>query len=158
MSACRWLAALALSCASAAACAAGDAALAQCAAVDDSAARLACYDALAGRPAAPAPAPAPALAPAAPGAAPAPGAGSEAFGKPETETTMKARIVGKFTQWQKGTVFRLDNGQVWKCVDEKPAVYPGVPENPEVEITRGMMGYRMQIKAIGRRIWVRRVS
>lgn len=145
--------------------AAGDAPLAQCAAVDDPAARLACYDALAGRPATPTATPsgaaaAPASA-AAPAAAPVPvptAGGDDDFGKPQSEGTLKARIVGKFTQWQKGTVFRLDNGQVWKCVGEGSAVYPSVPENPEVEITHGMMGYRMEIKAIGRRLWVRRVS
>jgi hypothetical protein len=129
--------------------------LSQCAAVDAAAARLACYDALAGRPATPgsgAPA-----APLPPVAVPAPNVDS--FGKPPpVPEALSARIVGRFTEWKLGTLIKLDNGQVWQAIEDREFVYPNVPENPEVEITKGTFGYRLEIKAIGRRISVKRVS
>lgn len=127
--------------------------LQRCAELKDPAARLACYDEAQQRSAAP-PAPAPADAP----PAPAPAA-TDRFGLPEASAaTMTARIVGPFVEWRKGTLIRLDNGQVWKVMDDKSAYYPRLPENAEVEITRGMLGYRMEIKAIKRGLYVRRVS
>jgi hypothetical protein len=138
-----------------AALAADDKALAQCAAVDNPSARLACYDAVAGRPSDPASAPASG----APAAVVAPAPSADTFGKlnvaPEK---LSARIVGKFNHWEFGTVFQLDNGQTWKCVEERTGVYPNLPENPEVEITKTFFGFKMEIKAIGRSIAVRRVS
>jgi hypothetical protein len=134
--------------------------LRDCIALDDPAARLACYDAVMGRPAgggaAGASAPAPA-APAVPVPAPLPIAAD--FGMANSSLdSISARIVGKFTEWQNGTLIRLDNGQVWRAVVDRTSVYPNVPEDAEVEITRGVFGYRLEIKAIGRLIPVRRVS
>jgi len=138
--------------------AADESSLAQCARVDDATARLACYDAVAGR--APTQGVGTGLpaAPAAPVAAAAPASYAD-FGKPGSAAdVMTARIVGKLTEWGSGTLIKLDNGQVWRAVEDRSAVYPNVPENAEVEITRGIFGYRLEIKAIGRRISVRRVS
>jgi hypothetical protein len=145
---------------------AADGGLQQCAALQDPAARLACYDQAQQRPgepptdpASPAPTamPEPATAPAA--AAPPAGKPEDRFGLPEAGAeSMTAHIDGKFIEWKRGTLIRLDNGQVWKCMEEKSAYYPGTPDNAEVEITRGMLGYRMEIKAIKRRLYVRRVS
>jgi hypothetical protein len=133
--------------------AADEAAIAQCAAVDNPTARLACYDAAAGRPAAPGGAvPAPAV--------PAPaGPSPDKFGtNAEYSEKLTARIAGKFTEWQYGTLIKLDNGQVWQSLEERSAVYPKLPENAEVEIIRTFFGYRMDIKAIQRRLAVKRVS
>ena len=69
-----------------------------------------------------------------------------------------AHIEGKLDGWMGKTTFKLDNGQVWQSVEERSAVYPKLPENAEVEITRGFFGYRMEIKAIGRRLAVKRIS
>lgn len=139
--------------------------LQQCAALQDPAARLACYDQAQQQrseppadPASPAPAaaPEPATAPAAAAPAASP---DNRFGLPEAGAeSMTAHIDGKFVEWRRGTLIRLDNGQVWKCMEEKSAYYPRLPDNAEVEITRGMLGYRMEIKAIRRSIYVRRVS
>lgn len=132
--------------------AAAPASLQQCAGVDDASARLACYDALAGRPAAPVAA----LPPAAP--APSP----QDFGKPartEEVSSIEARIVGAFRQWQRGTRIELDNGQVWKVTADEQAYYPNVPDNPEVVITRSFFGgYWLELKGVGRRIKVQRIS
>jgi hypothetical protein len=138
--------------------AADESPLTQCARVDDANARLACYDAVAGR--SPAPAGAggglPAT-PAAPAVAPATPPDAE-FGMRKVDGAMTAHIAGKFTEWRRGTLIKLDNGQVWRVLDDRSAVYPNAPDNAEVEITRGMFGYTMEIKTIGRRISVRRVS
>lgn len=133
--------------------------LQRCAALEDPAARLACYDEAQQRGAAP-PAPAPAQsAPAPAPAAPAAPAATDRFGLPEASAgSLTARIVGRFVEWRKGTLIRLDNGQVWKVMDDKSAYYPRLPDDAEVEITRGMFGYRMQIKAIERGVYVKRVS
>jgi hypothetical protein len=138
---------------------AGERDLSQCAGVDDPGARLACYDALAGRTAAPGAAAPAAPMPPVPVAVPAPNL--DEFGKAPKSTapdSMTAHVVGKFTEWKLGTLIRLDNGQVWQAIEDRSFFYPNVPENPEVEITKGVFGYRLEIKAIGRRISVKRIS
>jgi hypothetical protein len=138
-----------------AASAAAEQTLRDCIATEDPTARLACYDAIMGRPAG-GPANLAAQAPPPP-AVPAPAASE--FGMANASTnSLSARIDGKLTEWENGTLIRLDNGQVWRAVVDRASVYPNVPENAEVEITRGVFGYRMEIKAIGRVIPVRRVS
>jgi len=136
-----------------------DAALAQCAAITDAAARLACYDTLAGRPADAAPAPLPLQA-----APPPPAANADAFGKPapappEESLRLDARVVGSLKSWKRGTVIRLDNGQVWKSIGDESAYYPNVEDNAAVTITRSFIGtYWMEVRSIGRKIKVRRIS
>lgn len=126
-----------------------DEALAQCAAMDTDLARLACYDALAGR---------------MPGTAPAPAlparAAAEDFGKPAALglDAIEARIVGSFKEWRRGTLIRLDNGQVWQAVNDEIRYYPSIPDNAEVTVSQGTFGYSLTIKAIKRRIAVKRVS
>ena len=137
---------------------------AQCAAVGDPTARLACYDALAGRAPAPAaPAPAAVPAPPAPATAAPPAPVPADFGKPATgpkeAEAMTARVVGTLREWKRGTVIRLDNGQVWKVTGDETGYYPYVPENPEVTIKKGFFGgYYLQMEGVNSRIPVRRIS
>jgi len=122
--------------------------LASCAAIADAAARLACYDGLAGRP------------------ADVPSALATAdFGIPRSKTApeeapgLTAHIVGPFAEWRKGTVVRLDNGQVWKVTGDSRVYDAGVPENAEVTITHSFSGaYWMEIHAIKRKVKVKRLS
>jgi len=135
-----------------------EAALARCAGMTDAAARLACYDTLAGRPADAAPAPVPP-----PAASPPPAAGADAFGKPapvpEESLRLDAHVVGPLKSWKRGTVIRLDNGQVWKSIGDDSAYYPNVENNAAVTITRNFLGtYWMEIRSVGRKIKVKRVS
>jgi len=154
-------------------CAVSSAALAaekkDCTAIADPAARLACYDENnRNMPVPPEPAPAPAAPAPAEGAAagaPAPAAAADAeFGKTRKEPaaerqSIRARILGKVTYWERGTEFRLDNGQVWKAIDQDSGNYPSIPENPEVRISRGLFGaFWLEIVAVNARIKVRRVS
>jgi hypothetical protein len=122
-------------------------ALARCAALDDDTARLACYDALAGRPAA--------------GAAASRAQSDFGLVKPQPveDTRLEARIVGPFREWQAGKRFSLDNGQTWQVIGDSSGYYPGVPDDAEVVITRNLLGgYRMEIKAISRKVKVQRLS
>jgi len=138
-----------------------------CASITDAAERLACYDAQAAAPAEPATTPEPGAgaAPEAPASATPPATGAEnrknedaEFGLPQTHAeSMTTHIVGKFTEWGPSTPVRLANGQLWRVMEDRRYFYPKVPENPEVVITKGRFGYNMEIKALGRRIKVRRV-
>ena len=167
-----WAAALGL----AATVARGEAApdLAHCTAIDDPVRRLACYDAQAGRvslpkpPAAPAPSPDAAAPPApADSAAPAPAAApslpaAERFGLPapagQQAEALQAHIDGAFDGWTRGQMVKLDNGQVWKCVDDRDGYYPNTPRNAEVTISRSFFGgYWLEIKATGARLRVKRI-
>ncbi len=139
-----------------------------CAAIADPAARLACYDEKHGKatpapapvPAAPVAAPAvPAAAPVAPGTAPAAEFGMERPQPVQEVKSISARIVGKVPGWKRGTQFKLDNGQVWRVLDDDDRTYAGIPENPEVTISQSMFGaYWMEIIAARARIKVKRVS
>ena len=138
-----------------------------CAAITDPAQRLACYDARHGS-ASPAPAATPAPADgAAPAAAATPAAAPSADGfglppKPEPAAEIKsirAHIVGGVKSWEKGTKFKLDNGQVWAVTGDESRFYQGIPDNPEINIERGLFGsFWMEIIAVRAKIKVKRVS
>jgi hypothetical protein len=51
-----------------------------------------------------------------------------------------SRIEGDFSGWSGKTVFRLENGQVWRQRQSGRYVYVG-PPNPEVRITKNWMGF-----------------
>jgi len=137
--------------------AAADAPAKDCAAITDPAARLACYDAQSqpgqGTPV-----------PAEPANQPPAGTDVEGFGLPPAQTeqparNISARIVGPVSTWKRGTLFKLDNGQVWKAVDQERGHYTTIPENPEVTISRNVFGaYWMEIVAVRARIKVKRIS
>jgi hypothetical protein len=51
-----------------------------------------------------------------------------------------SRIKGEFRGWSGDTVFRLENGQVWRQRLQGRHTYTG-PANPEIRITRSWMGF-----------------
>lgn len=115
-----------------------------CSSMGDGAQRLECYDAMARRQA--------------DAASP-----SEDFGKPKPPPkeadSIRSRLVGQFRGWEPGSVFTLENGQVWKCTGDDRAYYPDVPLNPEIVISKSYFGaYWMEIPAIGRKIKVKRLK
>ncbi len=138
-----------------------------CKAIADPAGRLACYDQLNAPPASPAPA-APAIKPAAEPAAAAAATPTpvetERFGaetlpaKPgEVPEAIESRISGLFKGWEKDTEFKLDNGQVWRCVNCRDVYYQ--VENPAVTVKRGFMGnYWLQVEGLNTRATVKRIK
>lgn len=66
------------------------------------------------------------------------------------------RLVGTFRGWDGDTTFTLDNGEVWK--QRVPGRYAKRLENPEIEISRNVLGfYELRIIETGRRIGVTRI-
>lgn len=70
---------------------------------------------------------------------------------------IEARIVGVFTGWSGKTVFRLDNGQVWR--QRLPGKYQHRADpNPSVVISRNALGfYVLTVTESDRRTGVERV-
>ncbi len=136
-----------------------------CAEIADSAARLACYDRLNAPQATPAAA-TPAVEAPAPSAAPAPAiVESERFGAetlpdragdPAVPDAIQSRISGPFTGWEKDTEFKLDNGQVWRCVNCRNVHYR--TESPAVTVKRGFMGnYWLKVEGLNTQASVKRL-
>ncbi len=143
--------------------AAADANLRSCAQLSDPHARLACYDAQL-RPTPPGDA-AVAEHPATPHNADVDAV--ERFGAEKLPTApppqnaaleqIEARLVGRFQGWDKGTVFTLDNGQVWRSVDDRSVYY--VLDQPAVTIRRGLFGgYWLKVEGLGAQARVQRVK
>jgi hypothetical protein len=71
--------------------------------------------------------------------------------------SIRSRVPGLFLGWTGDTVFRLENGQVWKQVES--GSFGMRLENPEVEISRGWFGgYFLSVEGLNRRVRVERVE
>lgn len=70
---------------------------------------------------------------------------------------IEARIVGPFAGWSGSTVFRLDNGQVWR--QRLPGRYKHEGgDSPDVVISRNALGfYVLTVTASGRRTGVEKL-
>ena len=53
---------------------------------------------------------------------------------------MENRIKGEFSGWEKRTLFRLENGQVWTQVNDDSYVHAPVLQSPKVKITPASFG------------------
>lgn len=69
---------------------------------------------------------------------------------------LRARILGEFTGWDGKTLFKLDNGQVWR--QSTSGVYRFKSTDPEVVIEKGLVGYKLRLVETKRSIAVRRVK
>ncbi len=66
-----------------------------------------------------------------------------------------SRISGDFSGWDGETVFRLENGQVWRQRLRGRYFYSGPPQ-PEVRITRNYLGfYKLTVVETGKSIGVK---
>ena len=82
-----------------------------------------------------------------------------AFLEPRQPERIGSRILGEFTGWTGKTVFRLENGQVWRQAERDEFYYPGDKTAALAVIEKGMMGaYYLKIDGYGSRVKVRRVQ
>lgn len=161
---------------------ADDSGLAGCARIASPLDRLECYDALARAAdasipvakSAPTPASqsAPAPAPAAPAPAPAvaqaPGEPAPLVDAPENfgfenqlfktrNQEIVARYEGQFSGWSGGTLFKLDNGQVWKQAQSGRVSHRR--DNPVITIRKGALGsFRLSVEGLNRTVRVKRIK
>lgn len=92
-----------------------------------------------------------------------PGTGSEAattFGAPpkqpsSTTSQIESRIIGDFHGWTGDTIFRLENGQVWKQAG--PGYFETNLKNPKVLIKKLMIGYVLIVDGYSKEVFVRRI-
>jgi len=66
------------------------------------------------------------------------------------------KIIGRFTGWGGGTLFALDNGQVWQQVGSEVYYLPPV-ENPAVEFRKAASGHFRLYLANGAWVTVKRI-
>ena len=85
------------------------------------------------------------------------GSQSMAVKKAAQEEKIEAKIAGEFDGWTGKTVFRLDNGQVWK--QRLRGRYDANAENADVVIEKNWMGfYRLTVVSSGRSVGVKRIK
>ncbi|TVR55140.1 MAG: hypothetical protein EA425_00870 [Puniceicoccaceae bacterium] len=74
-----------------------------------------------------------------------------------TPEVIESRILGRFTGWEGNTVFRLENGQVWRQAE--PGVFYLPRTDPVIRIEKGMLGaYFLRVDGQGTRVRVRRIE
>ena len=73
------------------------------------------------------------------------------------QVPVQRRIAGHFRGWFGDTVFKLDNGEVWR--QRLPSRYAISLENPKVEISKNLFGfYELKVVKTGRKVGVTRVK
>lgn len=92
-----------------------------------------------------------------------PASTADSFGKSmiapkpaEEPKRIETRILGTFTGWTGNTVFKLENGQVWKQADSRS--YQTHLENPEVVIKKLMLGYLLTLPGQSASVFVKRIQ
>ncbi len=75
------------------------------------------------------------------------------------DAPISSRLPGEFTGWSSGTVFRLENGQVWRSIDPDSRLASVRLENPAVTIKRGFLGtWRLKVEGYNTTVKVERVE
>ncbi len=74
-----------------------------------------------------------------------------------TPDEIRTRYMGEFTGWSGRTLFRLENGQVWKQIDNSKLVWKA--SSPVVTIRKGAFGsFRLGIEGVNKTVKVKRVK
>lgn len=74
-----------------------------------------------------------------------------------TGEEVRSRYLGEFTGWSGKTLFRLENGQVWKQTDKSRLSWRS--SNPEVIISKGAFGsFRLTVEGVNRTVKVKRIK
>lgn len=72
---------------------------------------------------------------------------------------IESRYVGTFTGWDGNTVFRLENGMVWKQAEQDVFTVRPPLENPLVTVKRGMFKtWRLSVEGYNSRVRVERLQ
>lgn len=75
-----------------------------------------------------------------------------------TDQELHAHIEGTIESFTGRAVFVLDNGQIWQLRMPDTIYFTPKLENPEVIITRGLMGYKMVVVEANRVVFVKRIQ
>ena len=75
-----------------------------------------------------------------------------------TDQELHAHIEGTIESFSGRAVFVLDNGQIWQQRNPETVYFTPKLENPEVVITRGLIGYKMLIVEANRVVFVKRIQ
>lgn len=77
--------------------------------------------------------------------------------KDVADAPVSGHIQGEFKGWKGKTVFKLDNGQIWK--QRQDGVYLADLKDPAVRIEKNLMGFfELEIVESGKRIGVKRLK
>lgn len=81
------------------------------------------------------------------------------FDRPDGPDEVNSRIAGTFDGWSGKTMFRLDNGQVWKQIEPGKLVVGSPMTSPQVTIKRGFSGvWRLKVAGYNSQVKVERVQ
>lgn len=76
---------------------------------------------------------------------------------PATPESIETRIAGRFTGWTGNTVFKLENGQVWKQAGS--GYFTNIElDHPQVIIKKLGFGYLLTLPGHGATVFVRRIK
>ena len=75
-----------------------------------------------------------------------------------TDQELHAHIEGTIESFSGRAVFVLDNGQIWQQRNPETVYFTPKLENPEVVITRGLIGYKLLIVEANRVVFVKRIQ
>jgi hypothetical protein len=79
-------------------------------------------------------------------------------GKVTDTTTIVSRMIGEFDGWDNETVFKLENGMVWKQA-QTDKYYAKTLVNPMVTIKAGMFGaWRLSVEGYNKSVKVERIQ
>lgn len=71
---------------------------------------------------------------------------------------ISTRVVGSFSGWDGNTVFKLENGMIWKQNESSTFAIEAV-ENPPVTLERGAFGvWRLSVDGYNRKVKVERIQ
>ena len=77
----------------------------------------------------------------------------------DEEADVVSRLPGPFTGWEGGTLFRLENGQVWRSVDSGSSLRGVNAQDPRVTIRKGLIGgWRLKVEGYNASVRVERVE
>jgi hypothetical protein len=75
----------------------------------------------------------------------------------DDDEVIHTRIAGDFRGWAGGTVFKLQNGQVWQQTDKEDRFFPNMPDTEVALIPSKLIGWKMEVVKEGLAVKVKRI-